>query len=74
MLNLFQHLSMRPLPLRGTAARRLAKNSPLDCFYPALQGRSLGSAIASFWGWHPRTLRAPTIPNVIGSQAGLLRS
>ena len=59
----------RALSLRSTAARRLAKNSPLDCFYPAMQGRSLGSAFASFWGSfdklnHPRTLRAPTIPNV----------
>ena len=39
MLNLFQHLSMSPLPLRGTAARRLAYNAPLEhCigFQPSL--------------------------------------
>ena len=33
----------RGVGLRSIAARRLAKNSPLDCFYPASQGRSLGS-------------------------------
>ena len=33
----------RAMGLRSIAARRLAKNSPLDCFYPASQGRSLGS-------------------------------
>ncbi|MDD7534845.1 MAG: hypothetical protein SPK18_10105, partial [Treponema sp.] len=29
------------LNLRSIAARRLAKNSPLDCFYTAMQCRSL---------------------------------
>ena len=31
-----------PPTLRSTAARRLAKNSPPDCFCPATQCRSLG--------------------------------
>ena len=31
--------------LRNTVARRLTKNSPLDCFCPALQCRSLGATI-----------------------------
>ena len=28
-------------PAQAQPSPRLAKNSPLDCFYPALQGRSL---------------------------------
>ena len=32
---------IRGRDLRSIAARRLAKNSPLDCFCPAVQGRSL---------------------------------
>ena len=36
----------RATSLRSIAARRLTKNSPLDCFCPATQCRSLGSAPA----------------------------
>ena len=32
MLNLFQHLFKKSLPLRSTAARRLAQNAPLEHF------------------------------------------
>ena len=35
------------LNLRSIAARRLAKNSPLDCFCPASQCRSLGLDVIS---------------------------